>query len=75
MCFSNMCTRMDIPIYGLCIDFVDDTLCNQVKRRPIDRFLIARDVCFQRQAILINFISAFLNAQDVIKRYDQYLNN
>ena len=73
---------MDISLYVLNIGIIKGTFCNQKKRCLIDKFLnrimvLASGVCFQRHAIfqraLKIFSLAFPNAQNVIKRYDQYM--
>ena len=55
MCFNNIWSRMDIPLYGLCVGFAKDFQLSKeaMPDRPVHKQnrLFARGACFQRHAI------------------------
>ena len=56
MCFNNIWPRIDIPLYGLCVDIAKETFSNRKKQCLIDRFMnenrdFARGVSFQQHAM------------------------
>ena len=49
MCFNNIWSLVDIPLYGICVSIATETFSNRKKRCLIDRFMnrigILRGVC------------------------------